>query len=260
MTTTIDTHCETALESPYSRDRAEAIEELAGVFPDADTDGKHRILETLREVAVESSSRDERELARETMVECFEADPSRAESVVVEALTEIARESKFSDERIDAIDALRACHRKASEQYREVIGRELAEIAGNATYEDERNRARRRLSDITRDERRDGAGSDSSEDDAGGGSDAVGYLGESLAEHLEAAAHEGPEECLQRAEEVQEFLREHRVAGESYAEVRDDVDALVEQLSVVPTGDELDEERIERVERIAARVERVYAR
>ena len=39
---------------------------------------------------------------------------------------------------------------------------------------------------------------------------------------------------------VQEFVREHRVTGDSCAEVRDDVDALVEQLSVVPTGDELE--------------------
>ncbi len=256
MHATIETNCETALESPYSRERREAIEQLEQLFSDASTDGKERILETLRELAFDSSSRDVRESAREAMADCFETDPARAESLVVGAFVELANDSKFSEERLDAIDTLRACHRKASKQYREVIGEELAEIAGNATYEDERSRARRRLSDITRDAKRvtnENSGEDSSTDSAG-------YLGASLAEHLEAAAHDGPEECLQRAEEVQEFIHEHRVDGESYAEVRDDVDALVEQLSVVPTGDRLEDQRIERVERIAARVERLYAR
>jgi hypothetical protein len=250
MTTAIDTHCETALESPYSRDRAEAIEELAGLFPDATEDGKRRVLETLRQVTHESSSRSERNLARETLAECFEADPAVAAPVVVETFADIAAESKFSDERLDAIDRLRACYPDLEERYRDTVGKTLADIAGNATYEDERRRARRRLSDISRDER-------GSTDER---NDAVGYLGESLAEHLEQAAREGSEECLGRAEEVSEFVHENPVDDDAYDSVQDDIDALVEQLQVVPTGDNLDADRQERVERLAGRVERLYAR
>jgi hypothetical protein len=55
------------------------------------------------------------------------------------------------------------------------------------------------------------------------------------------------------------LVREHRAAGESYVEVRDEVSALVEQLEVV-AGDELGAERIGRVEQITGRVERLYKR
>lgn len=253
MTTAIDTHCETALESPYSRDRAEAIEELAGLFPDATEDGKRRVLETLRQVTHESASRSERDLARETLAECFEADPSTAAPIAVETFADIAENSKFSDERLDAIDRLRACYPDLDERHRETVGKTLADIAGNATYEDERRRARQRLSDISRDERTGSTG----EDD---GNNAVGYLGESLAEHLEQAAHEGSEECLGRAEEVSEFVHENPVDDDAYTSVRDDVDSLVEQLQVVPTGDDLDADRQDRVERLAGRIERLYTR
>ncbi len=253
MTTAIDTHCETALESPYSRDRAEAIEELVGLFPDATDDRKRRVLETLRQVAHESSSRSERDLARETLTECFEADPAAAAPVVVDTFVDIAADSKFSDERLDAIDRLRACYPDLDERHRETVGKTLADIAGNATYEDERRRARQRLSDVSRDERAESS-------DGGSAGDAVGYLGESLAEHLEQAADEGSEECLQRAEEVSEFVHENPVDSGSYEAVREDIDALVEQLQVVPTGDELDADRQERVERLAGRVGRLYTR
>lgn len=253
MTTAIDTHCETALESPYSRDRAEAIEELGDLFPDVDTDSKRRVLETLRQVAHESASRSERELARETLADCFEADPSTAAPVVVDTFAGLAEHSKSSDGRLDAIDRLRACYPDLSEHHREQVGETLADIAGNGTYENERRRARRRLSDISRDERPDSTGGDGSDD-------AVDYLGESLAEHLEQAASEGSEECLQRAEEVSEFVHENPVDDDAYDSVCDDVDALVEQLQIVPTGDELDADRQERVERLAGRVERLYTR
>ena len=252
MTTAIDTHCETALESPYSRDRADAIETLAGLFPDATSDEKRRVLETLRQVAHESSSRSERDLARETLAECFETDPAVAAPVVVGTFADIAADSKFSEERLDAIDRLRACYPDLDERHRETVGETLANIAGNATYEDERRRARQRLSDISRDER---AGSTDDNE-----TDAVGYLGESLADHLEQAAGEDSEECLGRAKEVSEFVHENPVDDDAYASVRDDVDALVEQLRVVPTGDELDADRQERVERLAGRVERLYTR
>jgi|APHM01.1.fsa_nt_gi hypothetical protein len=253
MTTAIDTHRETALESPYSRDRAEAIKELAGLFPDATDDGKRRVLETLRQVAHESSSRSERGLTREMLAECFEADPAVAAPVVVDTFADIAQHSKFSDERLDAIDRLRACYPDLDERHRETVGETLADIAGNATYEDERRRARQRLSDISRDERTGSTGGDDE-------NDAVGYLGESLAEHLEQAASDGSEECLQRAEEVSEFVHENPVDDDAYVSVREDVDALVEQLQVVPTGDELDADRQERVGHLAGRVERLYTR
>jgi len=254
MNTAIETHCETVLDSPYTRDREEAIRELQRIYPNTDTAGNERILETLREVAHDSSSRSDRDLARETLADCFDADPATAESLVVDAFCELAEDSKFSDERIDAIDSLRRFYPDASEQYRDVIGRTLAEIAGNATYEDERDRARRRLSDISREER------EQSGDSEGDQSEAIGYLGTSLAEHLERAAHEGTEECLQRAEEASEFLAEHPVSDGAYESVREDVESLVEQLQVVPTGEALDEDRIQRVERIAGRIERLYTR
>lgn len=250
MNTVIETHCETALDSPYSRDRREAIEELESVFPEASTEGKNRILETLREVAHDSSSRDDRDLARETLLACFEADTSTATPVVVDTFRALAEDSKFSEERVDAIDTLREIYPDIDDQHREVVGQTLAEIAGNATYEDERARARRRLSDISREER-------TADEDAG---EEISYLATSLAEHLENAAHEGSEECRQRAEEVNEFLAEHPVTDEAYEEVREDVKALVTQLEVVPTGDDLDEDRIQRVERISGRVERLYTR
>lgn len=252
MNTVIDTHCETALESPYSRDREEAIEELGRVYPDADRRNKEQILETLREVSHDSSSRSDRDLARDTLVDCFETDPSTAESIVVDAFCTLAEDSKLSDERLDAIDTLRRFYPDVSEQYREVIGKTLAAIAGDATYEDERERARRRLSDIARDERRSSSDDDPAEE--------VGYLGITLAEHLEKAAHEGSEECLQRAEEVSEFLSEHPVSDDAYEDVKENVESLVTQLEVVPTGKQLDDDRIDRVERISSRVERLYTR
>jgi hypothetical protein len=255
MNTVIDSHCETALDSPYSRDREEAIQELQRVYPDADRDGRERILETLREVAHGSSSRSERELARETLVDCFGVDPSAAQAVVVESFCELAESSKFSEERLEAIDSLRQFYPDVDEPYQEQIGHTLAEIAGDATYEDERRRAQRRLSDISRENRKESAA-----DGEDGPSEEIGYLGSSLADHLEAAAREGAEECRQRAEEVNEFLAEHPVSDEAYEGVCEDVESLVEQLEVVPTGGTLDDERIQRVDRIAGRIDRLYTR
>jgi hypothetical protein len=253
MNTAIESHCETALESPYSRDRQQAIQELQQVYSGTKSDGKQRILETLREVTHESSSKKDRKLAREALAECFEEDPSAGEAVVVDTFCELVEDSKFSEERLDAIDSLRQFYPTASEQYREIIGHTLAEIAGNATYGDERNRARRRLSDISREQRESG-------DEKTRPTEEVGYLGQSLAEHLESAADEGTEDCLQRAEEVREFLAEHPVEDESHEKVTEDVESLIEQLEVVPTGDTLDDDRRKRVERIAQRIDRLYTR
>lgn len=252
MTTTIETHCETALDSPYSRDRQEAITELGRVYPGAAPGERERILETLRQVAIEGSARDDRELARETLVECFETDPADAAPIVVETFRELAEEAKLSNERLEAIDALRECYPEVDEQQRSAIGSTLADVAGNATYQDERKRAQRRLSDVSRHERKDS--------DATDGTESVDYLARLLADHLENAAHEGPEACLQRAEAVSEFLAEHPVSDDAYDELRADAESLVDQLEVVPTDGTLDDDRIQRVEGLAARVERVYAR
>lgn len=257
MNTVIETHCKTALDSPYSRDRADAIEELRDAFSGAGTDGKNHILETLRQIAHESRSRSERELARETLRVCFDDDPATAEHVVVDTFSDLAKQAKFSEERLDAIDTLRNIYPDIGEDRQDAVGRCLAEIAGNATYEDERRRARQRLSDVSREERQSSAerrGSGAATDDA------ISYLGKSLAEHLEQAANEGSKACLQRAQEVSEFLEENPVRSDSYSDVSEDVESLVEQLRVVPTGADLDEERTERVERLAGRVERLYAR
>lgn len=256
MTNAIQTHRETALESPYSRDRREAIEELERMFPDVDLDTKRRILETLREIAFDATSTKERDLARETMLNAFETDPETASSVVVPAFCDLAETASHKDERLDAIDTLRECYPEVDESERERIGKRLAEIAGNATYEDERRRARQRLSDVTAENQQESP----SEDDVEGDEEkAVGYLGQSLAEHLASAADESPEACLQRAEELRDFVVEHPLNDGSYDEVREDVTDLTEQLEVLPR-DELDAERRERVRRIANRVERLYQR
>jgi hypothetical protein len=253
MTNAIQTHRETALESPYSRDRREAIAELERLFPDTDVDAKRRILETLREVAHDATSTQERDLAREAMVEAFESDPETAGAVVVPAFCDLAANASHKDERLDAIDALRECYPDVDEPEQERIGQCLAEVAGNATYEDERRRAQRRLSDVTAENQRASA-------DDGDDGDAIGYLGQSLAEHLASAAAESPEACQQRAEEVQEFVENNPVDDEEYEKVRASVDELAEQLAVVPTDGELDDDRKERVRGVANRVERLYTR
>jgi len=257
MNAAIETHCGTVLDSPYSRDRKEAMEELKRIFPGTGRDGKIKIVETLREVILESSSRDERELASQILVDCFEEDLSTVAPIIVETFLEVARDSKFSEQRLASLDLLRDIYPNLDEQYQEQVGRALAEIAGKATYEDERRRARTRLSDISREERNvenDGV------DDVDSFDDAINYLGESLAEHLERSAHEGSKECLQRAEEADEFLEENPVQDESYDSLKEDIESLVEQLNLVPTGSELNPDRVERIENIAARIKRIYQR
>jgi hypothetical protein len=96
----------------------------------------------------------------------------------------------------------------------------------------------------------EGAGEDERDD----------YLAVSLAEHLENAADDSPEECRKRAEELSGYVDQHPVSDDSYEAVRDELDALVDQLRVAPTGDELDAERRERVGRLADRTKRLYQR
>lgn len=253
--TAIETHRETALDSPYSRDREEAIEQLQALYPDSATDEKRRILETLRQVAWEATSTQERDLARDALVDAFESAPDVGASVVVPFLCEQAADASHAEERLDAMDSLRQLYPAVDEQSQEEIGQTLADLAGNATYENERRRARQRLSDISAENRRESA--DDAETDEGAGS--VGYLGKSLAEHLATAADESPEACLQRAEELRDFVAENPLDDESYDDVRDEIDQLAEQLAVLP-GDDLDDERRDRVRRVANRIERLYQR
>lgn len=253
MSEVLDTHRETVLESPYSRDREEAIEELGRLFPEVGDDDKRRVLETLRQVASEATSSRERERALDAMLESFDADPDVATSVVVPCFCDLAADGKHRDERLDAIDALKKIYPAVDDPNQERIGKRLAEIAGNATYDNVRNRARQRLSDVTAENER-AAPADSE------GGDAVGYLGQSLAEHLANATEESPEACLQRVEELQEFITENPVDDEKYDELCEATANLEDQLTVAPAGDALGEERKQRVKRIANRAERIYRR
>ncbi|WP_436908535.1 hypothetical protein [Halosimplex marinum] len=247
MNESIATHRETALDSPYSRDREAAVEELARSFPSASEEGKREVLETLREVGLDATGSAERELAREKLLDCFEADPETAAPVVVPAFCRLARDGKFTDERLAAVDTLRRVARDAPTDHVEPITETLSDLSAEATSEDLRDRARRRLTDI---ETRDG---DVSGDDSG-------YLAVSLAEHLQRAAGDSPESCRRRAVELRDFVANHPVDDDAYGTVRDDIDALVEQLDVAPTGDELDDQRRERVDRIAERAKQLYRR
>lgn len=257
MTDAIETHRKTALDSPYSRDREEAIEELGRVCPEANHDERIRVLETLRQVAIESAHRQERELARETLIECFDADAEGIADIVVRCFAEVAQEARSSDERCSAIDTLRRLYPDVDEHNRERIGDTLADIAGNGTYEDERRRARQRLTDVAREERTRDPEPDKSDQTV---QNAMGYLGQSLAERFATAAAETPEECRRLGEELRDFVANAPVDDEKYVEVRDELDALVEQLAVIPTERDLDDDRIERVERVATRVEDLYRR
>ncbi|MFB6151291.1 MAG: hypothetical protein ABEJ40_05740 [Haloarculaceae archaeon] len=248
MNEAIRTHRETALDSPYSRDREEAIEELARAFPDAGPEGKRAALEALREVALDATGRAERDLAREKLRECFESDPDGAAGVVVPAFAALARDGTFKDDRLDAIDRLREFARDAPDERVAEIRETLSELATDATPEAVRERARRRLTDVE-----EAAPAD-------GGDDGDDYLAASLAEHLQTAAGESAEACHRRAAELRDYVREHPVDDDAYADVRADLDALVEQLEVVPTDGELDAERRDRVDRLAERTKRLYQR
>lgn len=256
----IDSHRETALESPYSRDRQEAIDALAELYPTADEREQRRILETLRTTASEATGRSERELARETLQSLCERDPSIAASIAVPFFCTLAEEGTTSSERLDAIDALRELYPDVEGAEQERIGQALAEIGGNATYEDERRRARQRLRDVTTENR---GGSDVGTVESGSsGNDnnAINYLGVSLAEHLENAADESPQACQQRATELRDFLVANPVTDAAYDEIAEDVNALVEQLEVVPTDGALADDRRDRVCELATRVRRLYER
>jgi len=251
MNETIRSHRETALDSPYSRDREDAIEELARTFPETGSADKRAVLETLREVALEATNTAERELAREKLLACFDADPEVAADVTVGAFCELASDAKFTDAQLDAIDALRQLSRDVSPEHVDDIETTLSALASDATSESVRKRARRRLTDV------ESATDDGASEDGDTGDD---YLAVSLAEHLENAATESPEACRNRAAELSEYVAQHPVEDEAYEEVREGLDGLVEQLRVAPTGDELGQERRDRVGRLADRTKRLYQR
>lgn len=249
-------HRETALESPYSEDRKDAIKSLSELYSSVDDDGKRKIIETLRTVGTEATGREERRLAVEQVETVFQQNPALAGPIVVSFFCELAADGKTSDTRVAAIDTLRELYPDVDAAHQDTIGSTLSEIAGDATYEDERQRARQRLSDIA-------AENDSTSDTTGhteNNTSHVGYLGISLADHLANSVDESPEACEQRAKEVSDFLSENPVSDSAFDDVQDDVDRLVEQLDVIPTDGGLDEERKEQVRSLATRIKHLYQR
>ncbi len=210
----------------------------------------------------DSTGRAERELARKTLQSLFDRDPTVAASVVVPLFCTLAEDGTNTSERLDAIDTLRGLYPEIKATEQERIGQTLAEIAGNATYEDERRRARQRLQDVTIENSAGsagtGSGTDETETDDVG--NAVGYLGVSLAEHLEAAAGESPEACHQRATELRDFLAANPVSDAAYDELYEEVDGVVEQLEIVPADNSLAEDRQKRVRELATRIRRLHER
>lgn len=87
-----------------------------------------------------------------------------------------------------------------------------------------------------------------------------------LAENLRSKRLQSPNDCLQVATEVRDFVEENPLDTGSYEGTREAVAGLVEKLETKVNsraalgGDELDEENRERVERVASRVEQLYSR
>jgi ElaB/YqjD/DUF883 family membrane-anchored ribosome-binding protein len=87
-----------------------------------------------------------------------------------------------------------------------------------------------------------------------------------LAENLRAKRHHSPNDCLQVANEVRDFVEENPVETSIYEDVRKSVERVVEKLEAKLSsraalgGDELAEEDRERIERVASRVEGLYSR
>lgn len=250
MSDVIDAQREVALDSTYSTDRREAIDELEKLFSSSGSEDKRRIVETLRQVALEATHRDERDRARRALEEAVETDPDASAPVVIPAVCRLATDAKSSDERLEAIDALRRLHREVGSEHREEIRETLRSIASDGTYERERSRARTRLTDVASDDATGG----------GAGDRSVSYLAGSLAEHLSRAARDSHEECLQRVEELRDFVAEHDRGDAAYEDALEDLDSLVGQLETVPADGDLDDDRIKRVDRVANRVRSIYAR
>lgn len=256
MQQAIDRHRETALESPYSQDRRDAITSLSDLFSSVPDDGKRRIIETLRTIAAEASVRDERQLAVEQLETVFHQDPDVVGPIVGPFFCDVAADGKTSDARLTAIDLLRDIYTDVDDSQQAEVESTLSEIAGNATYEDERRRARQRLSDITAENNRTGGTTGRGEDR----SRQLSYLGISLSEHLANSVDKSTEACERRLREVSDFLSENPVSDSAFDDLQNDVDRLLDQLDVAPTDGGLDEERKEQIRSLAVRVKHMYQR
>jgi hypothetical protein len=101
---------------------------------------------------------------------------------------------------------------------------------------------------------------------SGGGGPTLASHARVLAENLRAKRLHSPNDCLQVATEVRDFVEENPLETDSYEEARGSVEGLVEKLDTKVNsraalgGDELDEENRERIERVANRVEQLYSR
>ena len=245
-----------ALESTYGDDRRDALERLTERYDRTDESGRREILQTLADVARDATHKAERELAQARLDDLYERD-SAAAGTVVGTYCWLATEADYSGERETALDRLRRLGREGvSADLRDRIADTFRTVTEEATYSAEREAARRGLSELPDD---GAAAGSASADGARESGDA--YLAVSLAEHLAAARSEGADACLTRAEELHDFVDGHRVDDDAYAEVREDLSSLVDQLSVVADGQStLGEERRAKVERIADRTERLYLR
>lgn len=264
----------TAIDAMASRERREAIEELAERYDEVDAESRRTILETYRTVLEEATASSERELAREQLERLFDRDPGEAGPVVVRAFCDLATDARHSRDRIDAIDTLaRLVRRGLPDALDELVESTLVSIAASAARDRERDHARERLAEVlaareavpstrtteaTGVDELDVAAADATDVDPGGAT-MTAYLATSLAEHLEHSAAESPEACLSRARELGTFLEEQPPKGTDHGDVRAAVADLVEQLEVHP-AEELDADRRERVASLADRVKRVYLR
>jgi hypothetical protein len=86
-----------------------------------------------------------------------------------------------------------------------------------------------------------------------------------VADNLRAKRRDSPNDCLQVATEVKNFVHENPIESPGYDDTCDAVDGLVEKLDSMVSNtalrrDELDQENRERVERVASQVESLYSR
>lgn len=86
-----------------------------------------------------------------------------------------------------------------------------------------------------------------------------------VADNLRAKRRDSPNDCLQVANEVKNFVHENPLDSAGYEDTRDEVDGLVEKLDSMVSNsalrrEELDQENRERVERVASQVESLYSR
>jgi len=253
MSDTVTQLREQVRESTYSSDRESAIEQLSELYAEVGEGDRDSIGRTLAEVAVEATYGDERRLAQSALDDLFREGAPGIERYAIRAHRRLALDGDRSAERERALDRLREYQAAdlPAEQL-ESIHETYEEIIEGATHESERRRARDALADL---EAQAATGSDRSD-----GEESGSYLAVSLTEHLDAAREESPEACLERLEELTSFVEETPVDDSAYESVLEDLRGQRRQLESAPTGDDLDEERSERIARLAERVRRLYLR